>query len=67
MVGYTATKEIRKWEDENKKEITPIVAITAHAFEEHHQKSIDVGCTDHISKPIKKIKLLEVIYEYANV
>ncbi len=65
MDGYTATKEIRKWEKEEKKEATPILALTAHAFEEHHQKSIDAGCTDHISKPIKKKKLLEIICEYS--
>ncbi len=67
MDGYTATMEIRKWEKDNKKEETPIIAVTAHAFEEHHRKSIEAGCTDHISKPIKKKKLLEVIYEYANL
>lgn len=66
MDGYTATQEIRKWEEENEKEVTPIIALTAHAFEEHHQKSIEAGCTSHIIKPIKKKKLLEVIYEYAN-
>lgn len=66
MDGYSATQEIRRWEKENEKEETPIIAVTAHAFEEHHQKSIEAGCTDHISKPIKKKKLLEVICDYAN-
>lgn len=66
MDGYAATREIRKFEAEKRKETTPIIAITAHAQKEHHQKSIDAGCTDHISKPIKKKKLLEVICEYTN-
>lgn len=64
MDGYTATKEIRKWEVKEKKEATPIVALTAHALKEHVQKSIDVGCIAHITKPIKKQKILEAIYKY---
>ena len=64
--GYTATREIREWEAENNKEQIPIIALTAHALKEYEQQSIDAGCTAHVSKPIKKQKLLEVIYEYTN-
>jgi PAS domain S-box-containing protein len=66
MDGYTATKKIRKWETKEKKRPTPIVALTAHALKEHEQKSIDAGCTGHLTKPFKKQELLEVIHEYAN-
>lgn len=66
MDGYKATEEIRKWEAEKKKKPTPIVALTAHALKEHEQKSMDAGCTGHFTKPFKKQKLLEAIYEYTN-
>jgi CheY-like chemotaxis protein len=40
------------------------VALTAHAMKEDIQKSLDAGCDGHITKPIKKKKLLETILEY---
>jgi signal transduction histidine kinase/ActR/RegA family two-component response regulator len=66
MDGYTATREIRKFEAKNKKEPMPIVALTAHALKEYEEKSLGSGCTAHVNKPIKKDKLLEVIHEYTN-
>lgn len=64
--GYTATKEIRDWEKESGLEATPIVALTAHATTEDEKKSIDAGCDGHLTKPIKKAKLLESILEYTD-
>jgi len=64
MDGYTATKTIRKWESEKRLKPTPIIALTAHAFKEDAQKSLDAGCNTHITKPIKKASLIEAIYEY---
>jgi len=63
MDGYTATQEIRKWEKAQVLDQTPIVALTAHATVEDEKKSIDAGCTAHLTKPIKKAKLLEAIKE----
>ena len=65
MDGYIATKEIRKWEAENQVKPTPVIALTAHALVEHRQKSLDAGCSDHLSKPIKKADLLNAIEKYA--
>ena len=65
MDGYTATREIRKWEKEYRKDPTPIIALTAHALMEDRQKCLDAGCTDYLSKPIKKGDLLKKISEYA--
>ncbi|MBI5750204.1 MAG: hybrid sensor histidine kinase/response regulator, partial [Nitrospinae bacterium] len=56
---------IRKWEAEKGAEFTPIIALTAHALKEDEQKSLDAGCTSHLTKPIKKAKLLETLSEYA--
>ncbi len=64
MDGYTATREIRKWEKENELEPTPIIALTAHALKEEGIKSIEAGCNAHLTKPIKKKTLLRALEEY---
>lgn len=56
MDGYTATQRIR--EDGYKK---PIIALTAHAMKEFRVKSLDVGCNDHLAKPIERERLIETI------
>jgi len=63
MDVYTTTGEIRKWERENKKDSTQVIALTAHALKEDRQKCLDAGCTDYLSKPIKKEGLLGKIIE----
>jgi CheY-like chemotaxis protein len=65
MDGYTATGIIRKWEREKGVKSTPIIALTAYALKEDEQKSLDAGCTSHLTKPIRKAKLMEAIQEYA--
>ena len=57
--GYGATRLIRHWEREREREPTLIYALTAHALREHEQKSLEVGCDGHLTKPIKKARLLE--------
>lgn len=65
MDGLDATRRIRMWEQEKREYRTPIVALTAHAFQEHRQKTMDAGCTEFLAKPIKKQSLLGVIDLYA--
>ena len=67
MDGYTATKEIRKYEKETGMRPVPIIALTAHALEENMQKSLDAGCDDHLTKPIKKKVLLAAIQKLISV
>ncbi|MEI6613696.1 MAG: response regulator, partial [Chrysiogenales bacterium] len=62
--GYAATREIRKWERKTRREKTPIIALTAHATAEDARKSLDAGCTEHLTKPIKKVILVETIQKY---
>jgi PAS domain S-box-containing protein len=64
MDGYTATREIRKWEREQGKRETPIIALTAHAMKEDLQKSIEAGCTGHLTKPIRRATLMETVQKY---
>lgn len=64
MDGYTATRLIRLWEEEKNLAPTPIVALTAYALSEDMKKSLEAGCNLHVSKPIKKQKLLEVLSQF---
>jgi len=64
MDGYSATREIRKWENQKGEKATPVIALTAYATKEKKQKSLDAGCTAHLAKPIRKATLLKAIYEY---
>ncbi|MDP6388235.1 MAG: response regulator, partial [Candidatus Pacebacteria bacterium] len=66
MDGLTATKKIREREKENGTKPVPIVALTAHALKEHEEKSQAAGCSDHVTKPIKKAKLLETIRKFSD-
>jgi signal transduction histidine kinase/DNA-binding response OmpR family regulator len=61
MDGYEATRKIRIFEKESGEVRTPILALTAHATTEERQKCLDAGCDGHLTKPIKKSKLLEAI------
>jgi CheY-like chemotaxis protein len=64
MDGLHATKAIREWEQANHREPTPVVALTAHALKEELDKTMAVGCTAHLTKPITKPTLLSKIVEY---
>ncbi len=59
--GLAAAHLIRKWEAENHRFPTPIIALTASALEEDVQRSHAAGCDLHLSKPIKKSVLLDTI------
>jgi signal transduction histidine kinase/ActR/RegA family two-component response regulator len=61
MDGYTATKEIRKWEKQTSHPHIPIIAVTAYAMKEEQEKSLAAGCDLHLSKPILKENLMKVL------
>jgi CheY-like chemotaxis protein len=63
MDGLTATRLIRKWETENHRTRTSIIALTASALEEDVQRTLAAGCDLHLSKPIKKSVLLNTIQD----
>ncbi|ACS78196.1 AAA family ATPase [Maridesulfovibrio salexigens] len=64
MDGYEATKAIRQYEEENQLTPTPIMALTANAFQDDEQRALASGCTAHMAKPVKKKKLLRILKEY---
>jgi CheY-like chemotaxis protein len=65
MDGFAATQAIRKWEEDHQLPPTPIIALTALALKEEAAKSLKAGCTSHITKPIRKQTLLNLLQQPA--
>jgi signal transduction histidine kinase/CheY-like chemotaxis protein/HPt (histidine-containing phosphotransfer) domain-containing protein len=63
--GYSATRAMRAFENERGMQPAPILALTAHAFKEAKDRSLEAGCTDHLTKPISKSGLLGAIARHA--
>ena len=60
MDGLTATAEIRKFNAE-----LPIIALTAHVFENDRLTAMDAGCNEYLVKPIDRAKLMAVLKKYS--
>lgn len=56
MDGHKATKELRQ-----RGFVKPIVALSAHAMKEDRDKSLEVGCNEHLIKPINRTQLIETV------
>jgi two-component system sensor histidine kinase/response regulator len=61
MDGLTATKTIRQWEREQDLPAVQIVALTALALKEEASRIFEAGCNAHMTKPLKRITLLELL------
>jgi CheY-like chemotaxis protein len=61
MDGFTATETIRRWEEDQQLPPVPIIALTALALKEEAAKSLAAGCTLHLTKPIRKKTLLDIL------
>jgi signal transduction histidine kinase/HPt (histidine-containing phosphotransfer) domain-containing protein len=61
MDGYEATRQLRQWEKEQELEVTPIIALTAHAFVRFRKKCMEAGCTDYLTKPVRRATLIHTI------
>lgn len=56
MDGIEATKKIRQFD-----KITPIIAVTANAFDSDKVEAMEAGCNAFVTKPLKKKDLEEVL------
>ena len=61
MDGYEATRAIRAWEQDQDLPKTQIIALTALVLKEEGEKILEAGCNAHMTKPIKRQTLLEVL------
>jgi CheY-like chemotaxis protein len=64
MDGLEATRAIREWEHHEGVTKTPIIALTALALKQEAAKILEAGCNAHITKPIKKATLLDILLAY---
>jgi signal transduction histidine kinase/DNA-binding response OmpR family regulator len=62
--GYAATRQFRDWERAHGRARTPVVALTAHAFEEDVDRAIQSGADGHLTKPIRRETLLDAVDWY---
>jgi CheY-like chemotaxis protein len=58
MDGLTATREIRKDPDWKR---LPIIALTAKAMKDDHEKCLAAGANDYVAKPLDVEKLLSLV------
>lgn len=61
MNGYEATSAIRNLDDRPDWRTIPIIAMTANAFAEDVQASLDAGMNGHIAKPINIDEVIRAI------
>lgn len=67
MDGFTATQEIRKFEQESGTIKVPIIALTASIFDEDIKHCYEAGMDDYLAKPIDKAAFEEKLKEYATI
>jgi Response regulators consisting of a CheY-like receiver domain and a winged-helix DNA-binding domain len=60
MDGLEATRTIRSLQRDDAKTI-PIIALTANAFDEDVQQSMQAGLNAHLSKPVEPEALFETL------
>lgn len=56
MNGIDATRMIREFD-----KVTPIIAVTANAFDSDRVEALEAGCDAFVAKPLKKKELEEVL------
>ena len=59
--GVDATRAIRA---DSLNKTTPILAMTANAYDEDRQACLDAGMDDHIAKPVDPVRLYETLLKW---
>lgn len=62
MDGLSACKQIRAWENKNRKPRTPIVALTAHVLSDYEQQAYAAGMQGFLKKPIDQNALFQSLF-----
>lgn len=64
MGGMEATAEILALEKKNRRDHTPIIALTANALKGDKDKYMNAGMDNYLSKPLDLIRMNTLIQEY---
>lgn len=59
MNGLEATSLIREFN-----QITPIIALTANAFDSDRENALAAGCNHFMTKPVKKREFMDLLFRY---
>jgi signal transduction histidine kinase/DNA-binding response OmpR family regulator len=59
MDGFEATRQIRQLEKDQSRDMTTIIALTAHALQEHREAVFAAGMNYYLSKPVT----LDALYD----
>jgi signal transduction histidine kinase/ActR/RegA family two-component response regulator len=62
--GYEATRRIREREKEKRCAKTPIIALTANAYESDREKCLGVGMDDFLSKPFALVDFEKTVTKW---
>ena len=63
--GYNATREIRKHEDPNVRDIL-VIAMTASAIRGDREKCLEAGMNNYLAKPVRADMLKQMLESYLN-
>ncbi len=61
MDGYTATRQIRAWEQQHRMNEVLIYGVSAHALSEYQQRGLAAGMNKFMVKPLKQQDLLQAL------
>ncbi len=61
MDGFEATRSIREFERQRNRPAVPIIALTAHALQEHREEVFASGMNHYLGKPITLAKLYQTL------
>jgi len=62
--GYGATRAIRDLERQRQTAPVPVLALTAHALDEHRRRCQEAGFTDFLVKPVRKAAILDTLLRF---
>lgn len=64
MDGLEATRLIREHEEREEAMPTPVLAVTAHTHGPDKENCREAGCSDLLTKPVRKNELLNTVADF---
>ena len=64
MDGFEATRQIRQFEQQQGLPPVPVIALTAHIFDEHREEGQRAGMNEFLGKPVDRVQLYTTLDRY---